>query len=274
MITWEQNIKYYTQTFDVMHEYLNTKTKDVALDTVLKNVSVQMAEKLHINMIMCLDLLPMVADKPMKFLPYGLVLRGIVSDLINYRYLRQVLDVAGKDVFENEVKILDLDFVSAYKAVVESEKKLGGADDEMKKTMDAKLKETFTGFYDGNSLIKEKDLRTDAMMKPLRDFIDSKLEDKNINLGSEAGKLKFIVDNNIEQLKIAYKYLSQLQHFSSRSYTFYKLKEYQDFNPHFSLLVLFVIITALVPIFKDLAPDEKTIEILVGYATEISKLTE
>ena len=140
--------------------------------------------------------------------------------------------------------------------------------------MDAKFKEAFKEFYNGDALIKEKSLRTEAMMKPLIDFIDAKDLDKSMNLGSEAGKLKFIVSKNIEQLKMAYKYLSQLQHFSSRAFMLYKMKEYQDFNPHFSLLVLFVIINASVPIVKDLAPDEKTVEMLVGLAREITKLTE
>jgi len=274
MTTWQQNIKYYEQTFDVIHKYLSTNSRDVALDSVLKQVSVQMVEKLHINMIVCIDLLPMVEDKPMKFLPYGLVLRGMVSDLINYRYLRQVLDVAGKDVFENEVKILDHDFVSAYKAIVESEKKLSGADEDMKKLMDNKLKETFPDFYKGDVFINKNILRTEEMMKPLRDFIEAKFEDKNLNLGSEAGKLKFIIDNNIEQLKIVYRYLSQLQHFSSHSYPFYKLKEYQIFNPHFSLLVLFLIISTLIQIINDLSADKNTIEILDGFAAEILTLAQ
>jgi hypothetical protein len=275
MVKWEHNIEYFKRTFDVLHTYLGSKvTGSTPLDSLLKQFSVQMIEKIHINLITCIDFLPMVEDRPIKFLSFGLVLRGMVSDLINYCYLRQVLTVAGKDVFENELKILDLDFVKAYRTFVDSEKKLGGADAEMQELMDNKFKESFKDFYNGVVLMKEKEFRTEEMMKPLRDFMDSKGIDKTANLSTEAGKLTFIVSKNIDQLRIVYKYLSQLQHFSSRAFMFYKEKAYQDFNPYFSLLVLFVVINAAVPIVRDLSPDEQAMENLVGLATEIAKLTE
>lgn len=274
MVTWQQNQKYYESTFDVLHSYLNSKMKGVAMDTMLKRLSTQMVEKIHINLITCIDMIPMVEKNPMKFLSYGLVLRGMVSDLINYHYLRQVYEIAGKDILENEVKVLDLDFVEAYKSFLESEKKMAGADAATAKAMEDKFKETFKDFYNADQLIKKNDLRTDEMMKPLKDFVAAQKLDNNINFGTEAGKLKFILDNNIEQLKITYKYLSQLQHFSTTAYLFYKMKEYQEFNPYFSLLIIFITIKALVPISKDLAPDDEVVERFVGLAAEIAKLTE
>lgn len=273
MVTWNDNLKFYTKTFDVLHDYLNAKvTGATPVDTVLKSLSVQMVEKLHINLIVCIDLIPMVAEHSEKFLPYGLVLRGMVSDIINYRYLLQVNEVAGQDVFENEVRVLDLSFVKAYQSFIESEKKLGGADAEMGKIINEKFKEGFKEFFNGDDLIKEKELRTDEMMKPIRDYI-KEAGLVNPNISQESGKLEFIKDKNIEQLKITYKYLSQLQHFSSQAHHFYKTENYQNFNPHFSLLVIFVTIKALVPIIKNVAEDIDAIKELVGIAVEISKLT-
>src|SRR5690606_31997140 len=104
MTTWNQCSAYYTKVFDSLQAYTSNNLKQVKDDSIRKNISVHILEKIHINLINCLDILPKVEKHPLNFLSLGLILRGMLSDLINYRYLDFVFSTFGNDDFENEVK--------------------------------------------------------------------------------------------------------------------------------------------------------------------------
>jgi hypothetical protein len=272
MTTWKQNIEFYTTTFDVLQAYGNIELKKLKSDSVLQNLSLHVLEKFHINLINVIAILPKVDTKPINFLSLGLILRGMVSDIINYRYLKQIYAIAGKSGFEIEANVLELDFILAYRKIFESEKLLAGGDKEKEKLMEETFRKNFAEFYDGNTLKSQKSYRTEAFWKTVHEYL-AKRNLENTNINTEAGKLKIIDDKHIEQIKIVYTYLSQLQHFSGRAFNFYKVKEYSDFNPHFTLLILFIIITIIIDIVRDLVPDGPTIEHFTLIASKVASIT-
>ena len=272
MTTWNQCITYYEKLFDTIQLYAKTNLKEAKTDTVLKTIGLHFLEKLHINLINCIDALRKVERHPLNFLSLGLLLRGMLSDIINYRYLRQVYSVIGPSDFETEVQVLELDFVRAYKRMVDNEKQMAKGDKEMEKLIEGTFQKNFSEFYKGGELKGEADFRSREFWNKIHEYLKNIDVDETLRISTEAVKMKFIRDQHAERIQILYTYLSQLQHFSGRAYNFYKSKEFSDFNPHFTLMLLFFADLVLISIVGDLSNDEKTLTDLGQLAKEMAEI--
>lgn len=275
MNTWKQSLKYYNGTLDLLESYTKSKSfMEAGRKSFLKNISVHFLEKFYINLSNSFELLKRVDQNPVNFLSLSLILRGIITDVIVYRYLKQIYEIAGIEGFQIEVSVLDADFVRGYKRIFESEKQLVNNNPELLQAMENKFHETFKDFYENGKIKKGGSFRTEDFLKKIEKYkIDNNVP-SDANLDTEAGKLKFINDRNKNHIQIVYTYFSQMHHFSGRSFNFYKIKEYAEGNPKFSLLVLFVCLIAFTDISNDVARDEKFIVNLALIANEIAGLQE
>lgn len=156
MTTWSQCTDYHHKVFDAIQAYTTTNFKNIKDDTVAKNISIHLLEKIHINLLNCIDLLPKVQKHPLNFLSLGLIIRGMLSDVIQHRYLTMVHDRIGNTDFENEIKVLDLDFVRNYEGMVENEKKMEKADEVKEKEIEATFQRNFSEFYSGTEMKRVK----------------------------------------------------------------------------------------------------------------------
>jgi hypothetical protein len=66
--------------------------------------------------------------------------------VMRFTPLSMIHDKIGNNDFENEIKILDLDFVKNYKGMEENEKKMAKADEEKTKEIEAAFQKNFAEF--------------------------------------------------------------------------------------------------------------------------------
>jgi len=263
---------FYNKVLGAINSYTNSNFKNIKDDTIEKNISIHVLEKFHINLHNCLDLMPKLEKAPLNFLSLGLIVRGMLSDVIQHRYLTMIHDKISNSDFENEIKVLDLDFVRTYKNMVENEKKMAGANEEKTKEIEATFQKNFAEFYNGADIKKPKDLRAVDFRDRLKKFADDNGIELTDRFNTEASKIKLVKDQHTEKIDLLYSYLSVLQHFSGRAYNFYKIPEYQAFNAHLVLMNLFFVTLSVIQIVKVLDADENYLGIFVGLAKEIGEL--
>src|SRR5688572_25309907 len=99
MTTWTSCLDNYNSVFAIYDEYLITQLRNPNFATYNDRVKGSFLERFHINFLVIRDLIPVVQQHEMKFLSLGLVLRGTLSDVINYRYLNKVLIKKNADRF-------------------------------------------------------------------------------------------------------------------------------------------------------------------------------
>jgi hypothetical protein len=272
MKTWQQCSEYYIKVFDAMQEYTNSNFKNIKDDTVEKNISIHLLEKFHINLLNCIELLPKVEQTPLNFLSFGLILRGMLSDVIQHRYLTMIHDKIGTEDFENEIKVLDLDFIRNYKSMVENEKKMAGADADKVKEIEETFQKNFAEFLNGTELKKSKDIQAKTFKDRLKKYAEANKIDFPDRHYTEAAKMQLVKDQHTEKIELLYSYLSVLQHFSGRAYNFYKNKDYLNFNPELTLMNLFFVTISVIQIVKVLDSDQNYLGRFFGLAEEISNL--
>jgi hypothetical protein len=273
MLKWDDSIKYYAKTHDVTQSYFST-LKTAVSDSWLKIISFHFYEKMEVNVLNSFRLMHSVRKNEMNFVSLSLVLRGMITDVIIYRYLKQIHKIAGDEGFKIEVNALELSFVKAYKRMTENEKLMAKATAEDAAIIDSKLQNTFKEFYnEGKVLMKASDFRTEEHLAKLENYRKEKNISPNVKIDQEIGKLQFIDDRHKNHINIVYTYLSQIHHFSSRSYNFYKNKEYSNGNPRWAVLTLFVSVLCLIDFIKDIKEDEKVVKELTQIAKEISEMT-
>lgn len=253
--------------------YIKKYNQDFTIDTTLKKLGIRMIEKINNNVFVCVDLIPKVIEAHQIYLPYGLVLRGIVSDIINYLYLHQVYANVGNDAFEGELKILDLEFVKAYQKFFNSNNKMYPKDPYQEKKIEQELMDKFKGFFEDGKLVNSKKFRVNKMVDVIEKLRHDKVLIGGARIETEAGKLHYINNPNIEGLKIVYTYLSQLQHFSTYSYLHYSEKRSGFLNPHISLLVVHLVNSVLTLIVTDIYFDKVAVESFTQIQIKIADLT-
>jgi hypothetical protein len=265
MTTWAECLTHYNSAFDIFHDYLTTQLVNPNFETHNDRVKGSFLERFHINFIVIQDLIPMVQEHELKFLSLGLVLRGTLSDVINYRYLNKVLVKTNADRFSEEVKILDRDLVEAYGEMTGYEVRLANKDAEQT-VIDAELtankqlvRNSFPSFFNDNGIIKkDRDIRDANFAKLTSRYIKFIHKKKDVSTSTESGKMKFVNDSDSEIIGILYKYMSQLQHYSHLGTQFYKMEGFRQFNPHLTLLVLYHSIKTIRAIVSDIRPHQPT----------------
>lgn len=274
MTTWPECLTHYNNAFDIYHEYLTTQLANPNFATHNDRVKGSFLERFHINFIVIQDLIPMVQEHGMKFLSLGLVLRGTLSDVINYRYLNKVLAKKGATRFSDEVEILDRDLVEAYGEMTNYEVKLANKDSEPNALNEALaankqlVRNSFPTFFNDNGTIKkEGDIRDANFAKLASRYIEI-IHKKKHRIGTESGKMKFVNDDYSEIIGILYKYLSQLQHYSYLGTKFYKMQGFLQFNPHLTLLVLYHSIKTIRAIISDIHPHQPTEQAFDTFLTQ------
>jgi hypothetical protein len=273
---WDQNRTLYHKTAIAIHKYIASEKRplsSVDVNRPLEVFNVVMMQKIATNVATTYTLINKSHQAELGFLSLGLILRGIVSDIINYKYLKQIHHLLGEHAFNKEIDILELEFAHAYRKIEESERKLGAVNSETLNKFESNFKRLFGKFIKNGKLIEKKKVRSEIFWPTLREYLKSNGVDPNINIDSESGKLKFIRDTNIEQLKIVYTYLSQFQHFSITSFNFYTQRDFNKANPFFTLMILFLAVVTSIEIIHDLSQDDNSIKELTGIAQEISSLS-
>lgn len=268
MTTWTQCLDNYNSVLATYANYLRTQLGNPNFTDYNDRVKGSFLERFHINFDVIRDLIPLVQGHEMKFLSLGLVLRGTLSDVINYRYLNKVLIKTNNDRFGEEVKILDRDFVKAYGEMTSYEVKLANKDSEpdaLNTALAANKQhqvDSFRSFFNDNGSMKnDGEIRDANFAKLTSRYIDFIHKEKNRNaraVSTETGKMKFVNDGDSEIIGILYKYLSQFQHYSNIGTQFYKMEDFRKLNPHFTLLVLYHAITVIKSIISDLHPHQPT----------------
>jgi hypothetical protein len=272
MTTWKQCSDYHIRVFDAIQAYTLSNFKNIKDDTVEKNISIHLLEKFHINLLNCIELLPRVEKAPLNFLSIGLIIRGMLSDVIQHRYLTMIHDKIGNVDFENEIKVLDLDFIKNYKSMVENEKKMAKADADKVEEIEKVFKTNFAEYYKGNDLKTMKDFQAENFKETLKKYAEENEIKFPDRLYTEAAKMQLVKDQHTEKIDLLYSYLSVLQHFSGRAYNFYKNEDYLTFNPHLTLMNLFFVTLSVIQIVKVLDGDAKYLGMFFGLAKEIAEL--
>lgn len=275
MTTWTECLNHYNNVFDIYHDYLNTHLGNPTLTSNNDRVKHSFLERFHINFIVIQDLIPMVQEHGMKFLSLALVLRGTLSDVINYRYLNKVLVKRNADRFSDEVKILDRSLVEAYEEMTGFEVKLANKDAEANVSNAALtankqlVRNSFPTFFNDNGNIKrDEEIRDVDFAKLVSRYIKVIHKKKPPRISTESGKMKFVNDNDSEIIGILYKYMSQLQHYSFIATQFYKMDGFLQFNPHLTLLVLYHSIKTIRAIISDVHPHEPTEQAIDNFVTQ------
>lgn len=258
MINWETTIKHTEQMFDAMHEYGKTVLVGQEYNTKVRQASVSIMEKFHINIINALDLMRKCDENKMHFLSLGLILRGMISDIINYRYLKTIQTDVGGEFFDTELQVLDLDFAKAYQKFLLVENEGAGitAEDIVKDNQI--FRERFSDLIEGENLKTISQIRTNEFKESVKLYCELVGIPATTNITSEAGKMDFVVDSNQKQIQITYKLLSQLQHFSSRANIFYKHKAFTDGNALVTIIVMKCCRDVLKNIIADLKQHDPT----------------
>jgi|GEM_PF-4445322 len=256
MTTWIECINVYSKIFATLDKYTNERFPVIKDDTALKNISVHILEKFHINLNNSLHIMLEIQQRPLDFLSLGLIFRGMLSDIINYRYLHFIYEHFGQQDFENEVLILELDFAGNYKSIVDSEKVIGGADETKMREIDAKFFSNFAKFYSNGTKKKAEDFRVHDFRMRVNDYAAK----NNINLPNrletEWAKILLVNDQYTEHVKIAYNYLAVFQHFSGSAYNFYKNEDYLAYNPNLAAIQSLIVIDTIVKIIKVMSPGD------------------
>ncbi|MCD9015201.1 hypothetical protein [Parachryseolinea silvisoli] len=136
MTTWKKCIDGYHTALSILIEYEKDGLKSAKPETSLQNMGLHILEKFRINIENCIFFYPQTEKSELNFLSLGLILRGMVSDIINYRYLVKINEIAGPDAVQDETNILDLSFIKEYKAMVRSEIEMAKGDDEVNKRIE------------------------------------------------------------------------------------------------------------------------------------------
>ncbi|HTF18145.1 MAG TPA: hypothetical protein VK658_08745 [Chryseolinea sp.] len=262
MTTWNQCQHHYDSIFETFQDYLETQIANVNANTIALGVQLAILQKFQINMICARDFIPYVSEDQKKFLSLGLVLRGIISDVINYRYLNKVRTSVGLDEFEIESKVLDRDFVEAYGKMIGQEAILASADQETKTAIAASFQNQFGALHVDNKLMTGTQIRNSETFKANMSAYLQTINKPDLHYAREAGKLQFVVDDDSSIIEILYKYLSQLQHFSLIGRKMYTMDGFLDFNPHITLLTLFLMAKVIRQIALDVAPHQPTLTAL------------
>jgi hypothetical protein len=76
----------------------------------IRRVGFYFLEKLAANVKVTIELVQQ-QNHPLGFVPLSQVLRGIVSDMINYHYLKAIQIICGDDGVRIESQVLDLDLL-------------------------------------------------------------------------------------------------------------------------------------------------------------------
>lgn len=267
MTTWANCIADYAAMFEAYSLYLNKHLGTPTLNTFNDKIKFSFLDRFYINFLNIQDMLVLVAEHEGKFLSLGLILRGVLSDVINYRYLNKVHDEHGPERFSEEVRILDRDFVNAYADMTGNEVKRankGKSEDTIKEEL-SKNKATVLGHFkdfrnDQTGNIKGHDeIRNPEFAKYSLEYLKEIHKTNNPpSLSTESGKMKFVHDDDAEVIAILYKYMSQLQHYSNIATNIYKMDGFVQFNPHLTLLVLYYSITTIKTIIHDIKPHEST----------------
>jgi hypothetical protein len=178
----------------------------------------------------------------------------------------------GKNDFENEVKVLELDFVRTYKDMTDNERKMANGDAAKEKEIEETFRKNFAEFFNDGGLKKSKDIQASDFQERLKKYsIENGIEFPS-RLNTEAAKMQLVHDQHTEKIDLLYSYLSVLQHFSGRAYNFYKTKEYMDFNPHLTMMNLFFVTLSIIQVIKVLNADEVVLGRLVSLAKEMIEL--
>jgi hypothetical protein len=264
MTTWTQCLSLYNEAFDIYDNYLTTQLGNPPLVNYNERVKFSFLERFHINFIVIQDLIPMVEEHAMKFLSLGLVLRGTLSDVINYRYLNKVLIKTNEARLSEEIQILDRNLVEAYGEMTRYEVILANRNVEPNVLKAALaynneiLRRSFPDFFNENGdLKKDTEIRDPDFAKLTSRYIKF-IHKKKHSIGTETGKMKFVNDTDSEIIGILYKYMSQLQHYSFIGTNFYKMDGFVQFNPHLTLLVLYHSVKVIKAIIADVKPHEPT----------------
>lgn len=226
MKSWTRNWKFIID-FDLIMSHLVNNNK-IETDSEIRTVCRAFLIKFQNNMKGCeffiadLGRKEMEQEKKESTLSVGLIMRGVVSDLINYLFLKGIYELGGADALKIEMHRLEAEFVKAYKSMLEMEHTLMNADDAIRKAGMDKLRERMPDYFEGEELKTGDSFVTEDHKKMLAKYWDT-IAEKNEKgekellprVSQEAGKLKFLgKHDNIVQLNLVYKYLSQYQHFS------------------------------------------------------------
>lgn len=231
-----------------------SKTNDFATAVLLTGL-----RKFQINIYGIRDFIEHVYMDNDRFLSLGLMLRGALSDAINMRYLNSVREKLGSKEMCIETAVLDRDFIEAYERIIDNEIHYAKANAEQKKEIKDKFHKRYKSLYNGSTIKTKQEVRSESELpEKMKAYLKDALKDETLNYSTEAGKIKFVQDDDLALIEILYKYLSQLQHFSFLSRKVYSDVDFNARNPHMALLVLYYMVKEILKIMPEVAAHKET----------------
>lgn len=196
----------------------------------------------------------------------NLVFRGILSDVLTGLYLTHFIDDPVS--FENEVKVMDLDFAKFAKFIIDDEATLTGqiplegAKEHSEKYRAAYIKENEELFKDVDKWELKSHAELRATSKPEL-FIDPDHFKGSI---SDATKYKRIKHTHLGVTYLLFRYFSQYQHYSYKGRTTLSMPVEYDMQKYY---VSFMMINESVHVFcKLIGAEDKDLELLRAVGDE------
>lgn len=256
MKSWKRNLEYLREFNDITLALFRASNLNTA--TEIRIVCRAFLLRFQNNLMGCDPFVENLSIAKGSMLSLGLIMRGIVSDLINYRFLQGVYQIGGEGALSIELHRLEAVFTKAYREMLEMEHDLMKSSEAIREAGFKKLEERLPDYFENGKLKSVSSFSTDGHSKLLKNYFQTIAEVKEDgekeqmpNLSTEAGKLKFLgKHSNIVQLNLVYKYLSQFQHFSINSE---KLFSHEGKMPHeyFMELLIVLVCEAIIEIIED-----------------------
>ncbi|AYB32947.1 hypothetical protein [Chryseolinea soli] len=219
-----EGIKYrYEDFYKVAQLYCNNIAATNGNRSVGQKIDHQICHRLAINTISVSRLLNDYKTEHLLFLPIGLILRCIISDIINYHYLKNIGMELGTQSLENEDLVLLAEFVQGVKEIHLQELEMFPITRTHQKTLMGEFKELFPDVFEsGSAELKVKNKSEIRSQDDHQYFKSNKLSDGNFL--SETKKIKASKYSEDKELVVLFRYFSLFHHFTTASTMFYGSK--------------------------------------------------
>jgi len=170
--------------------------------------------------------------QPIMVLSLGLILRTVVTDIIIYKYFRQIKKIAGLKGFAMEMNVLEIEYVKSIRKIFNS---LNMNNPKTASQLDTFYQNNFVDFLNNGKVKSPKEFRNSnkAIINKIENYRNKNGISRDVQTEKESGKLAFITDVNKNDMAIVYTYFALFHHYTSRSHIFYKDKDFRAKNPDF-----------------------------------------